>query len=196
MIAPGLEVLTSPTFPDQPFRSYLPSPTPKIPPILLFRTISNHTDETTFNIRSGEPIAQLFPQFSRITTYPAGLYLRPTSTTKAKDECVFILPFGIGANGYARKSDGSRFGRREPGEDSQVDLYRPGYQPFEEQHEQSFVDVLQSWRGTVESGNSQIDENGVAGRMDVWREADSEGGWKGYVVPMAAVGVERQRRVG
>ena len=110
---------------------------------------------------------------------------------KAEDECLFILPFGIGANGYARKSDGSRFGRRENGEDSHVDLYRPGYQPFEEQHEQSLVDVLESWRGMVERGDWQIDKNGVAGGMDVWREADSQEGWEGYVVPRVVEGIER-----
>ncbi|CAO2656576.1 Nn.00g053790.m01.CDS01 [Neocucurbitaria sp. VM-36] len=191
IIAPGLEVLTTPTFPDQPFSCYLSSSISSLPPILLFRSKSNYTDETTTNVRTSEPIAQLFPQFSRITTYPAGLYLRPTSTTKVEDECLFILPFGIGANGYARKSDGSKFGRKKNGEDSHVDLYRPGYQPFEEQHEQSLVDVLESWRGMVERGDWPIDENGVAGGMDVWKEADSKEGWEGYVVPRAVEGVER-----
>jgi hypothetical protein len=191
MIAPGLEVLSTSTFPDQPFRSYLPSSAPDVPPILLFRSKSNYTDKTTPDYITGEPIAQPFPGLDRITTYPAGLYLCPTSTMNAEDECLFILPFGIGANGHARKSDESRYGERKEGKDSHFDLYRPGYQPFEEHHEQSLVDILESWRGMVERGDWQIDEHGVAGGIDVWREADSEGKWEKYVIPRPAGGVER-----
>jgi hypothetical protein len=85
----------------------------------------------------------------------------------AEHECLLILPFGIGANEFARKSDGSKFGRRRAGGDSHMDLYRPGYQPLEDHHEHSLVDVLKSWRGVVERGDWQIDENEVAGGMDV-----------------------------
>ncbi|KAH8634367.1 hypothetical protein IG631_09767 [Alternaria alternata] len=190
MIAPGLEVLTDSALFDQPLRSYISSSTSEIPPILLFRSKSDYTDETTLNTHTGERIAQLFPLFSDTTTYPAGLYLRPTSAMKSEDECLFILPFDIGANGYARKSDGSRFGRRKTGGDSHVDLYRPGHQPLENHHEQSLVDVLKNWRGMVERGDWQIDENGVAGGMDVWREADSEEKCEAYVIPRAVEGVE------
>jgi hypothetical protein len=42
----------------------------------------------------------------------------------------------------------------------------------------------------VERGDWQIDENGVAGGMDVWREADSEEKWEAYVIPRAVEGVE------
>ncbi|CAN9200651.1 unnamed protein product [Alternaria alternata] len=191
MIAPGLEILTSSTFSDQPFRSYFSSSEPEFPPILLFRSGSNYKDDTTPHFVTGEPMPSLFTGFSRITCFPAGLYLLPTGEVRAEDECMLILPFGIGSNGYARKSDGSRFGRSRTGGNSHVDLYRPGYQPFEEQHEQSLVDVLKNWKGMVERGDWQIDENGVAGGMDVWREADSEEKWEAYVIPRAVEGVER-----
>ena len=192
MIAPGLEVLTTSMFPDQPFRSYMSDSDPDIPPILLFRSKSNFTDETIPNIVTGEPIPKLFSWYNRIKTYPAGLYLPPTSPVQAEDECMLILPFGIGENGHARKTDGSRFGMEGYGEkSSHIDLYRPGYQPFEQPHEQSLVDVLESWRGMVERGDWQIDENGVAGNMDVWREADTEEKWEKYVIPRAVEGVER-----
>ena len=52
----------------------------------------------------------------------------------AKHECLLILPLGIGADGFARKSDGSRLGRRGARGDIHVNLYRPGYQPLENQH--------------------------------------------------------------
>lgn len=70
-------------------------------------------------------------------------------------------------------------------------LYQPVYQPSEQQHEQSLVDVLESWRGIVERGDWQIDENGVAGSIDVWREADTEDKWERYVIPRAVGEVER-----
>ncbi|CAN9428050.1 unnamed protein product [Alternaria sp. RS040] len=78
----------------------------------------------------------------------------------------------------------------QTGGDSHVDLYRPGHQPLENHHEQSLVDVLKNWRGMVERGDWQIDENGVAGGMDVWREADSEEKWEAYVLPRAMEGVD------
>lgn len=191
MIAPGLEVLGPSTFVDQPFGSVLYPGTVQIPPILLFRFKANYTDNTMPNNRTGEPIAQLFPRHSRITTYPAGLYLRPSSTISAEDECLFLLPFGIGANGYARRSDGSKFGSRRTPVDSCFDLYRPGYQPFEQHHEHGLRDVLENWRGLVESGVWQVDENGVAGGIDVWREADSKERWTHYVIPIPYSGRER-----
>ncbi|KAI4667105.1 uncharacterized protein J4E79_001789 [Alternaria viburni] len=168
-IAPGLEVTTS-IFSDQPFGSYLSSTSDR-PPILLFRFNPNTV--------TGEEIDNPFPGFDRIKTHTAGLYLLPHWETTAEDECRLILPFGIGANGYARRTDGSKFGGKEDGEDSHVDMYRPGYQPLEEPHDHSLVDVLKSWTGMVERGDWQIDENGVAGGMDVWREADSKEKWAG-----------------
>jgi hypothetical protein len=67
-----------------------------------------------------------------------------------------------------------------------VDLYRAGYQPFE-----SLFDVLKSWRGMVERGDWQIDENGVAGGMHVWRETDTGEKWAKYVIPRDVEVVER-----
>jgi hypothetical protein len=192
MIAPGLEVLTNSSFPDQPFRSYFTSSDPDIPPILLFRSSSNYTDPTIPHFVTGEPMAQTFPGYHRITTYPAGLYLRATDAMVAEDEYKFILPFGIGANGYARKSDGKKFGQRKNGGDSHDDLYTPGHQPFEEPHWQSLVDVLESWRGMVERGDWKIGEDGVVGGMEVWREADSEESWEKYVIPRPRGGVRRE----
>jgi hypothetical protein len=186
-IAPGLEVPTTSTFSDQPFGSYL-SPSSDVPPILLFRSKSVYPSETTQDSAAGE---SPFAEFDRISTYPAGLYFLPNWATTAEDKCLMVLPFGIGANGYAKKSDGSKFGEEEEGEDSHVDLYRPGYQPLEEQHEHSLVDILESWKGMVERGDWKIDENGVAGGMDIWREADSEDKWAAYVIPRIVEGVER-----
>jgi hypothetical protein len=190
-IAPGLAVLSNSSFPDQPFRSYFISSDPDIPPILLFRSSFNYTDPTIPHFVTGELMAQTFPGYHRITTYPAGLYLRATDDMAAEDECKFILPFGIGANGHARKTDGKKFGQRKNGGNSHEDLYTPGHQPFEEPHWHSLVDVLESWRWMVERGDWRVDRNGVVGEIEMWREADSEGGWEGYVIPRKRGGVRR-----
>jgi hypothetical protein len=149
IIAPGLEILTTSTFPDQPFRSYIVPGSVEIPALLLFRSKSNYTDTMSpYGVSvAGDPIPEVFSSYSRITTYPAGLYFQPTSPVNSQDEILFVLPFGIGANGYARLSDGRTFGKREGGEDSHTDLYRPGCQPLEEYGGHSLEDVLKSWRG-------------------------------------------------
>lgn len=127
---------------------------------------------------------------SDVGRYNAGVYL---FDNRFEDEFQFILPFGIGANGYARKSDGSRFNTEvtsryllehsEPG-NTLADLYRPGYQPFEDFREHRLVTLLESWRERVESGDWSVGERGVEGTMDVWREADTEHGWAKYVLPV------------
>ena len=73
-IAPGLEVLTTSTFPGQPFRSYISPSIQEIPALLLFRSKFNYTDKTEPHYLTGDPIPQLFSCYPRITTYPAGLY--------------------------------------------------------------------------------------------------------------------------
>jgi hypothetical protein len=147
-------------------------------------------NETIIGIATMSHYDYLFPQYKRITTYPSGLYLHSTSTMRAEDECLFLLPsdMAIGRNGFAKKTDGSRFGQRRRGEDSHTDFYRPGYQPFEEHHEHNLAAVLGSWRGMVESGNWGVDDQDVAGGTEVWREADTEEGWEKYVIASVVEG--------
>jgi hypothetical protein len=35
----------------------------------------------------------------------------------------------------------------------------------------------------VEGGIWKVDENGVVGDMETWKEADTEEGWEKYVIP-------------
>jgi hypothetical protein len=188
-IAPGLQVPTSSTISMQPFLSYWDNDEGEEAPVLLFRSKRNYVDSWNAFTTGGEKTPFLWP-LNQLSTYPAGLYLSSSfSKSTTEDEFRLILPFGIGSNGYARKSDGSRFGENrgiEHGEakDTFTDLYRPGYQPFSESHEQRLVCVLRSWRGMVERGDWEIDQNGVAGGLDVWREADTELHWEKYVIPL------------
>ncbi|CAN9232060.1 unnamed protein product [Alternaria alternata] len=50
-IAPGLRVITSSDFPDQPFRSHMSKDKDEIPPILLFRSELNFFENPTWNPR-------------------------------------------------------------------------------------------------------------------------------------------------
>ena len=117
----------------------------------------------------------------QMVSFPAGLYLPPTDDVMSEDECVFILPFSIGGNGYARRTDGSLYGEHVP-KDSFDNLCSLGSHPFETDDSQNIASILRNWIGMVESGHWKIDENGVVGGMDVWKEADTEEHWSKYVV--------------
>ncbi|KAF2472770.1 uncharacterized protein BDR25DRAFT_219499 [Lindgomyces ingoldianus] len=196
-VAPGLALPTPSTFSNQVFFSILPDPPPDdddpvlaIAPILLFRSTQNYTappdaDITGYNLPFSWP-------YSQVSQYPSGLYLSPVdreSSNPFEDECTLVLPFGIGANGFARTSDGARFGENTEAETSQAkdtfaDLFQPGYQPFVEMHGARFVGVLKSWLAMVENGDWSVNEEGIIGGMDEWRKADTAPEWEKYVVPV------------
>jgi hypothetical protein len=113
-IAPGLEIPTSSYDTAQPFAS-LRSDAEDIEtlPLLLFRAVDNvapclapaSADECPF----GYP-------FNGIDEYPAGLYLSCTSPSyknSFEDESVLVLPFRIGARGYARKATVRALGKTQ-----------------------------------------------------------------------------------
>jgi hypothetical protein len=188
MIAPGLEVPSM--FSTQPFWSTRVDASADIPPLLLFRSKHEYGDDS-LRASIGQWDAPFYYPYNEPLLYVAGLYLSPRSMSKSstEDEVRLILPFGIGANGYARKSDGERFGWNSENQDKHAkdtfaDLYRPGYQPFREMGEQKLVRVLESWLGMVERGDWKIDQFGVAGGIDVWKEADTEERWERYVIPL------------
>ncbi|KAF2273042.1 uncharacterized protein EI97DRAFT_503825 [Westerdykella ornata] len=163
---------------------------PSLPALLLFRS-NRVVDEKTINCRASGPYDRRRRGWG--SRYNAGLYLIPLGCSRFEDEFQLILPFGIGAKGYARMSDGSRFcentASRDPemamsNMDTFADLYRPGYQPFEDFREHRLFTLLENWRERVECGDWDIGEDGVEGSMEVWREADTEHGWQKYVLPV------------
>lgn len=119
-----------------------------------------------------------------VPQYPAGLYLEGFG-----DDCRLVLPYGIGAYGFARKSDGARFG--ENTEDKGVvqakntfaDLYQPGYHPFIEGWSVSLASVLKSWLERVESGDWKVNKDGIMDGINEWKKADTSSGWGKYVIP-------------
>jgi hypothetical protein len=190
-IAPGLEIPTSSSNTTQPFASLrFDAEDIEMLPVLLFRAIDGATpcmapgsgDECPFGY-----------QFNKINKYPAGLYLSCTSSSykdSFEDEVTLVLPFRIGARGYARKSDGSRFGEntqdlREHVESHNTfaDVYQPGHRPFTEGHQVRLFNVLENWLGMVQRGDWKVDANGVMGGIDEWKKVDTEESWEKYVIP-------------
>ncbi|CAO2656567.1 Nn.00g053700.m01.CDS01 [Neocucurbitaria sp. VM-36] len=180
-IAPGLEVITTSNFSRQPF---IPDPDDKarkddVPAILIFYSKLNYNNSQDLMEPGGTgPFGYDHRHF---TSFPAGLYLIQTRWSMSDDACKFILPFSIGGNGYARRTDGLVYGWGYT-RGSFDDLYSLGSHPFETHNEQNLASVLRNWLGMVERGDWKIDENGVAGGMEIWKEADTEEHWEKYVI--------------
>ena len=116
--------------------------------------------------------------YHAVKTMPAGLYI-PDANLRSSIVCDdglarLVLPFRIGANSFARKSDNSRFCNGSS-------LYELGYPPLGgDPRAQRLVKVFESWTRMVESGEWRIGEDGVAEEVEMFREADTEGNWAKY----------------
>jgi hypothetical protein len=188
-IAPGLEIAVSSNDTAQRFASLRSDAGVfGMSPLLLFRAVDNGAPCMAPASENECPFG--YP-FNGVDKYPAGLYLSCTdssSNNSFEDESILVLPFRIGARGYARKSDGARFGentrdeRVEPS-DTFSDVYQAGHQPFTELHEVRLFCVLENWLGMVQRGDWKVDANGVMGGIDEWKKADTEESWEKYVIP-------------
>lgn len=90
----------------------------------------------------------------------------------------------MGANGWARKSDASHLGEKPnvagfPHNTSQ-NLYQTGFNPWAPTHDTRLDMVLSSWLEMVRGGHWEVDEHGVAGGIEKWRDADTEEHWRKY----------------
>ncbi|KAH6621816.1 hypothetical protein C7974DRAFT_211571 [Boeremia exigua] len=177
-IAPGLEVMTTSSMSKQPFIPETDEKLSKqsVPPFLLFYSKLNY-DQSQDQIEPGGTGPFGYP-YRNNTLFPAGLYLLQTMSDNT---CKFILPFSIGGKGYACRTDGALYGENEP-KDSFDDLYSLGFHPFETSYAQKLASILENWLGMVVSEAWKIDENGVAGGMEIWKDADSEEHWEKYVI--------------
>lgn len=204
-IAPGLEISSASWFSEQPFSATEPDPPPWDPsapqtvqfPILLFRASSStfHASPSPYGASDLTGSHLPFPwPWSQVASYPAGLYLTDSDIESVcfEDGIRLVLPFGIGLAGYARTADGAKFGENKEekdtfsrGKDTHGDLYQLGYVPFIESHDVRLEQVLKSWLKHIESGQWEVGVDGVQGDIEKWREADTEDGWAGYVVPMS-----------
>jgi hypothetical protein len=153
-------------------------------PVLLFRGDTK-----------AENLGSIFNYpFDYLEDYPSGAYLAPyrkNGFSPFSNGFKFVLPFRIGGNGHARTSDGSLIGEtldstEEPtGKDVHDQLYSSGYNPFIEEHYPQLHKLLENWVAMVVEGHWQVDENGVAGGLDKFREADAATNWQSYVLPQS-----------
>ncbi|KAF7518591.1 hypothetical protein G7054_g13402 [Neopestalotiopsis clavispora] len=207
-IAPGLAIPTSETIKLQPFadiksprESWMPDDyeMPEEPyPLLIFSSSKNY--ETWRD----PPRHPTFPDSDRPFSYPyhqlrsysAGLYFSPThgGSFDFEDGVKLVLPEPVGAFGYARKADGSRFGEKLMDSSAITgyglrggtfsDLFQLGYNPYAEMHDVQLEQVLDAWRELVESGEWTIGEDGVQDPIEKFKDADTKTKWNKYVVPV------------
>lgn len=193
-IAPGLSVPGSLSFPSQPFfPDYLEAPPEDgeergINVTLLFGSSDFFITPQDYDDKTGSGLPFGWP-YHRVRSYPAGLYITSTDRGFAdfEDGVRLVLPFGIGSNGFARTSDGERFGESYDAnlKDTHSELYQPGYQAFVAFHEVRLVKILESWTDMIERGDWEVGPEGVEGTIDAFKEADTSEGWSKFVVPVS-----------
>ncbi|KAF2872889.1 hypothetical protein BDV95DRAFT_627726 [Massariosphaeria phaeospora] len=161
-IAPGLRIARHQ--PSAPVSVRLEST--KLYPLLLFSSSHPAHQKTRRAPRGKEIPISLFPRgFDAVSTYPAGLYLtetEPHRTHPFEDACKLVLPFPLGANAFARTSDGALVGEsvRGAGENAaakieprSTELYQLGFNHFIAAHDVQLKHVLWKWVEMVEEGD-------------------------------------------
>ena len=81
---------------------------------------------------------------------------------------------------------------RRAGDDGAIDiepksteLYQLGFNHFIASHDVQLRYVLEKWVEMVEEGKWQVDQDGVAGSIEKWGEADTEANWSDYQLLMS-----------
>lgn len=178
-IAPGIRLQNPTELKNQPLVHHSNDQVTPSHPLLLFRGERDNKspwlpDEKAENI-------------------PSGLYIEPTDeyfSWESGNQTRLLLPFDIGRNGFARGSNGVPFkharfpGTEHPDQLYQEDLFSgySGYVPWDSRS--SYLHkVLESWAERVEMGDWEVDQDGVIGGIDKFREADTEEHWREYVIP-------------
>jgi hypothetical protein len=187
-VAPGIQLQSATEFMNQPYAdlwdAYHRFPYQREPenphsiPLLLFR---GEGMNKSFWVRPWFPagIAE---------DIPSGLYIESLEYLGAHEsdnETRLLLPFDIGGNGYARSSEGALLKKWKWGGESDG-LYRvsfaSGIMPLDSYS--SHIDrVLQNWAERVEGGDWEVDENGVTGGIERFKDADTLEHWKKYYIP-------------
>jgi hypothetical protein len=192
-IAPGLSIAQ-----NQPFAPASgQADTNTLFPFLLFASTSPAHQQSR-RAPWGEQVrdSPFALNFNHISSYLSGLYLSesdPHGPHPFEDGCKLVLPFTLGSNAFARTSDGALIGehvRREGDEAAEIELksaelYQLGYNHFIAAHDVQLKYVLERWLEMVEEGKWDVDEHGVVGGVEKWREADTEEHWAEYQMLMS-----------
>ncbi|KAL3442491.1 hypothetical protein BJX65DRAFT_312803 [Aspergillus insuetus] len=190
-IAPGLRIPTvSELIPQPHHESYSKKPwyatgNMRDMPVLLFIA-----DDPAHSSNNATPKRDTW-LYNDNRPIPAGVY---TNTPGGMNQvfqngCRLILPFRFGSSGWARLSNLEVFGKSSLDDDAKPEdvndaLYQPGYNAFTPVHSVQLHKVLSNWAERVESGDWDVTEDGVAGGLDKFREADTEENWAKYWIPL------------
>ncbi|KAJ5995751.1 hypothetical protein N7481_002728 [Penicillium waksmanii] len=192
-LAPGIRLQTPTEFTNQPLADrrhnvlipdlYSTNQETSSFPLLLFRGERENKSPWT---------RPWFPD-GKAENIPSGLYIEPTDKDynwKSDNQSRLLLPFSVGGNAFARSSNGIPFkDAMFAGAGGPDRLYKggflsgySGYSPWDSRG--SYLHkVLESWAERVELGDWQVDEDGVVGGIDMFKEADTEEHWREYFNP-------------
>ena len=177
-IAPGLRVPTAGELVIQPLIDVPgsdedPSDQQEVAPILLFRgDASVSTAELGFFYPYSGPSAA-------VSECLCGLYMDYCDrrlNIPFEDGCRLVFPFRF-AQGWARQSDGSRALAHDS-------LFQSGVNPYSTVHSVQLQAFLENVYMNVQREHWTVDTAGVAGGIDVWKDADTEQRWSSYQVPL------------
>jgi hypothetical protein len=113
---------------------------------------------------------------SVVPEFPCGLYLDQCNTGSPfpfEDGCRLVLPFALD-EGHAKQGDYTNAG-------GHASLLQHGHNPYNVRHPLPLQAWLEKVYHLVEDGKWAVDAQGVAGEIEVWRQADTEEGWQDYV---------------
>lgn len=173
-IGPGLLLPTLDSLSNQLFKGINYHTSPYNNPTLLFPFTGTPAPTTTFPNPNHNPFPYPYQQSE---SYPAGLWISESHFEGASfdDSCQLLLPrqfFNDNVTHYAKSTDGFVLEDRD-GEGLAAGLYQTSCNPFIPRHKVELFRVLENWVELVESGVWEVDERGVKGGIEKWREMDS-----------------------
>ncbi|KAL2814768.1 hypothetical protein BJX63DRAFT_442368 [Aspergillus granulosus] len=186
-IAPGIRFPTVSEFQDQPITDFVTSP------YIHHGQFPGNCPLRIFQIDDAMQQLVAHDRGFGLRNIAAGFYIHPVVERWPlfwTNGCRLLLPFGIGGSGWARQSNGEPFGlgwyqQDHPKPcDTHGDLYQGGtVNGITNFHLVQIDKVLNNWADRVERGDWEVDEDGVAGGIDKFREADTEAHWQKYWIP-------------
>ncbi|KAL2827351.1 hypothetical protein BDW59DRAFT_179138 [Aspergillus cavernicola] len=189
-IAPGIRFPTIAEFKDQPITDFITSPHnhlgqyPGNSPLRILQIDDAEQQQQQLVVNN---------RYLGLRNIAAGFYIHRVVRKWPlfwSNGCRLLLPFGIGGSGWARQSNGELFGVTDymdedpKPRDAHGDLYQGGItNGITNFHLVQIDKVLNNWADRVERGDWEVDEDGVAGGINKFREADTEEHWQKYWIP-------------
>jgi hypothetical protein len=176
-VAPGLRIVSSEELADQPFNN------------IDLDQIRRPHDKAVYEykwypflfLRADGKLPKSQSQcfgypWENASEYSTGLYLTSSKTIERADGCNLVLPFPINTQGRAR------FGDMQPIRNyrSHDGLYQPGRNVVVRNDVLRLELLFKNWTSMVKSGHWDVDENGVAGGIEKFKEADTDAKWNLY----------------